>query len=206
MIKLILRQPSVLYTDTQNRLDILKDFLIGSVGLSKDKARKVLLKHPTIINRKITSMESCLEYFKKEFQVSKTDLAQIFGSHPALLGSSIENKLKLNADFFMKEMGIHPQTLLAMLITKPQLLTYSLEGNLLPKIDLLLSLKGVTKTSLRELIEKNPTILGYSCDGRMVPRLNEIRESGIEPCLEHIQAISMYPKSKFDKYLDRLCQ
>ena len=73
--------------------------------MSKDQAKKLIQKSPSMLTYTSTNIEQTTDFFLSECGLSKDEYTKMLMTYPACLGLSIENTLRPAIDFFRDEIG-----------------------------------------------------------------------------------------------------
>mmetsp|Transcript_8039 Transcript_8039/g.12194 ORF Transcript_8039/g.12194 Transcript_8039/m.12194 type:complete len:507 (-) Transcript_8039:250-1770(-) len=201
--KLLRTAPSVfLLADCEERVQRLAQFLVR-LGIPETKIKKSVLRQPSLLSRKIESMQAVVDYlFKLIPDMKQPQLSVVLTSSPSLLCKNL-NSIQEHADFLVHEVGVTHQDLLPMIIVKPQLISsYSIEKNLKPTWEFLL--RGYDKAELAKYLARRPSILGCSLEARIKPRIKDFKvATGEWPSLDKLGILS-YTDERWCRYLGGL--
>ncbi|KAK9085846.1 hypothetical protein Sjap_026257 [Stephania japonica] len=151
------------------------DFLINSCGLSMEKANSVVKKinHP---NFKTQNPNSVLDYLKS-IGFSKTHIAKLISTYPALLFSSVERTLKPKLHLF-KERGFSDALIADLMVFRPTVFFRGLKSQIIPSLECIKSFVQTDENVVR-VVKRSFYMLTNSPGSRFQPNVCILRECNV---------------------------
>ena len=161
---MVLQYPSILCYSIQNLQRKIR-FFTKVMGYTIDDTRALLLQTPQLLTLSVdTGLKLKYDFFRKEFQMSRTSLQRMMRRNPRIFASySLQNNLiaKLIGVFIMK-LSFEPLHVSKILDSYPLLLDRSLDQYLVPFTNYFLQDLMFSPLELRTILVQFPKLLSYS--------------------------------------------
>ena len=184
----------VKFTKVKERLDYLR-----SIGVKDEDMRKVITKHPQVLEYTIERMMKPRIQYLQSIGVPETRMGRVITVSPSLLECSLEGSLKRRVRFLIEEVGVSKDDVWKIVLLSPQVLTQSIEGALRPRMNFLLKKLGISHERVAKMITKHPQLLHYSISNGIQPRIDFLTSIGMsDPDVATILCRSSQVRNRHD--------
>eukprot|EP00899_Mesostigma_viride_P007413 jgi/Mesvir1/16673/Mv15075-RA.1 len=154
------------------------DFLEKEVGVKPGELKKMVVRHPQILEYRIErTMAPRLRYLES---VGVTDLGKVVATCPMLLELSIADSLQPRVQYLVDTLGVPADSIGKVIERSPFVLTHSIPDGMQPRLEYFQSI-GLSPASIARMVTKHPQVLHYSIDEGLRPRIEFLQSIGMEP-------------------------